>query len=123
LEQSSYFLQPVSPLEFTFVSNGPNGQIVKRISFKPFPEDDRVFNLGLVDERPDGTCSDITVSDNKDLERVIGSVALVIRIFLKSFPDKSVFITGSTVFPELGFIESFYLRRSEILILLFFSMD
>lgn len=55
-----------------------------------------VFSLGLGDELADGTLSDITITDNKDLENVIGSVAAAIDMFLNSFPTRSVFIKGST---------------------------
>lgn len=55
-----------------------------------------MFSLGLGDELSDGTLSDITITDNKDMEIVIGSVAFAITIFLRTFPERSVFIRGST---------------------------
>ena len=88
----------ISPdlLTFEFVSNGPNGDVIKivnytEINIKGF------YNLGFGDKDSiTGYISDITVTNNNDSEKVLPTVASTLYVFTNNYPDAIIIATGST---------------------------
>ena len=85
-----------SLLKFEFHSEGPRGKIRKQVLFKMFPENPGVFNLGFGDVEPDGSVNDTVVTDNKDGQKVLATVALTVYKFFEQYPSSFVYVTGST---------------------------
>ena len=83
-------------LVFDFESIGSTSVIQKRIVFSRFPGSTSVYNLALVDVRPDGALDDLSVSNNRDMRMVLATVVQALRIFFESRPRGTVFFTGST---------------------------
>ena len=54
------------------------------------------YNLALLDETADGTYSDLTVTNNKDMRHVLATVYQTVLVFLEGHADSRIFITGST---------------------------
>jgi hypothetical protein len=80
---------------FKFTSKGPQGLILKAVIFAPIG--DGLYNLVLVDVSSDtGYLDDIARSDNQDMEKILATVAACIYAFTEMYPDKEVFIQGST---------------------------
>jgi hypothetical protein len=55
----------------------------------------QVFNVALLDILEDGTMSDISVTNNKDLRTVLATVIKIIEEFLNSHPNCFVVFKGS----------------------------
>jgi hypothetical protein len=55
-----------------------------------------VFNLVFGDLRADGTIDDNVVSDNKDRNKILKTVAMAVFDFTQRFPDRYVYFEGST---------------------------
>jgi hypothetical protein len=83
---------------FTFISEGPKGQILKNVYFtkmkvKGFRNlfnlafGDKIDNLEKIDDR--------IVSDNQDREKVLATVAHTVIIFTKQNPNAKIFVVGS----------------------------
>ena len=83
-------------LKFEFHSEGPKGIIKKLVLYKPFENNPDVFNLGFGDEGKNGEINDVVVSDNKDSEKILATVALTVYKFYENHPDCFVYVTGST---------------------------
>lgn len=97
MNQPHYKLVATSDrLQFEFVSEGPKGQIVKRIEYTYIDSLD-FWNLGFGDYNPiTRQINDHTVSNNGDGRKVLATVALSIREFMTLRPDATIFFTGST---------------------------
>ena len=81
---------------FEFISEGPNGFIVKRVQFTLL-NTKGVYNLAFGDKDPQsGTLNDLAVSNNGDSEKVLATVAGAVYIFCDNHPGSWIFITGST---------------------------
>lgn len=80
---------------FEFFSIGPKGLIPKRIAFVPTEFTD-IYNLSFGDINIDGEINDYSISDNKDRNKVLATVAYAIEIYLDKHPNRYVFFTGST---------------------------
>ncbi|HEX8061472.1 MAG TPA: hypothetical protein VF473_11080, partial [Cyclobacteriaceae bacterium] len=52
--------------------------------------------LAFGDLADDGNIDDLIVTNNKDTAKVLVTVASVIKAFLTAYPDRLVFIKGST---------------------------
>lgn len=86
-----------SLLKFEFFSEGPKGKIKKRIIFRQ-TKNRSVFNLGFGDvDIETGEINDSVITDNKDSQKVLGTVASTIYKFFEKYADCYVFATGSTV--------------------------
>ena len=95
--EKGYSLETINTgLEFTFLSTGPKGPIKKYILFKPMETVAGVFTMGFGDISPGGVLSDQVVSNNRDLNLVVGALLLSINLFFEHHPDKSLFIIGNT---------------------------
>ena len=81
--------------EFTFVSNGPKGQIKKMVQYIE-TGDPNIYNLAFGDLLPDGRIDDHIKNDNKDRNKVLATVAITAYEFTARYPEKIVFFTGSS---------------------------
>jgi hypothetical protein len=81
-------------LRFEFESLGPR-TIPKVILIKStgLPA---IYSLALLDQMPDGSLSDMTVSDNGDMETVLATVIQCLSVFLDRHPQSVVAFAGST---------------------------
>ena len=93
-EKSYPFQISTANIRYSFESVSEEKIIEKAVVFVEtnYPN---IYNLALVDILGDGTESDITVSNNNDLETVMATVIKIIDDFLNKFPDKSVIFQGS----------------------------
>ncbi len=82
---------------FGFESDGPNGKIKKIVRFSPQNADGiTYFNIAFGDEIDEGKLNDKAISDNKDREKILATVAATIIEFTSYFPDVMVYAKGST---------------------------
>lgn len=78
-----------------FISNGPKGPINKRIEFQEFKP--YHFNLAFGDWNDKKRCLDDFVrSNNKDMVKVLATVARVVDAFIQARPDSKIRVEGST---------------------------
>ena len=93
-EKSYPFKISTANIRYSFESVSEEKVIEKAVIFveTDYPN---IYNLALVDVLEDRTESDITVSNNNDLETVMATVIKIIDDFLNKFPDKSVIFRGS----------------------------
>ena len=81
---------------FEFISNGPNGKIPKVIQFSS-TRYENVFNLAFGDKHPEtGELDDFAISNNKDTEKILATVAASVYAFSENHPGAWVYATGST---------------------------
>jgi len=80
--------------EYKFISTGPNGDILKILSFdKIFI--DSLYNLSLVDQLPNGTMSDTHFSNNNDIRKIMATIVEAMIDYTNNFPDRMIFFQGS----------------------------
>lgn len=81
---------------FEFTSVGPKGEIPKLVIYSETGVTD-VYNLGFGDkDLITGDIDDLAVTDNKDSQKVLATVASTIYTFIHQHPEAWVFATGST---------------------------
>jgi hypothetical protein len=80
---------------FEFISEGPKGRIPKIIKYSETNEEN-VYNLAFGNKNVTGDIDDLTVSDNRDSEKIIATVVSTIYAFTDKHPERMVFATGST---------------------------
>lgn len=80
---------------FEFLSIGPKGIIPKRVAFIP-TEYESVYNLTFGDVNVYGEINDYSISDNGDRNKVLATLVHVMEIYLRRFPERWVYFTGST---------------------------
>ncbi len=81
---------------YEFVSEGPGAAIRKLIEFQA-THDAGLFNLAFGDKDPrTGEMDDLSVSDNGDTEKVLGTVVAAVYTFCEQYPDAYVYASGST---------------------------
>lgn len=97
MKYDEYYVE-TSPslLKYEFYSDGPKGRIKKQVIFKAFEENPSVYNLGFGDVGENGEINDTIVSDNRDSEKVLATVAMTIFKFYEKYPEAYIFVTGST---------------------------
>lgn len=85
-------------LDFEFDSEGPNGIIRKVVRFSPKNSNGiTYFNLGFGDlDFKTGTINDQSISNNKDRDRILATVASTVSAFTEQYPDAIVYAKGST---------------------------
>ncbi len=83
-------------LSFVFESINNGRKITKAVEYVPFPFDKRIYNLAFGDINENGELDDLSVSDNQDMEKVLATVIQTIFVFFRTYPDKTLFFTGST---------------------------
>lgn len=94
LEASPHFL------DFEFSSTGPKGEIRKIVRFTKMKIADasiEVYNIGFGDyNKAEDRIDDLIVTDNKDSDKVMASVAAAVMAFTDQRPEILVFAQGST---------------------------
>ncbi len=85
-------------LDYAFESDGPKGKIKKLVTFVPQnAEGITYFNLGFGDlDTETGKINDLAISDNKDTEKILATIAATVLEFTRHFPDIMVYAKGST---------------------------
>lgn len=81
--------------EFTFVSDGPKGQIQKIVQFKE-TDNPEIYNLAFGNLLPDGAVDDHVKNDNLDRDKILATVAATVYEFTSHLADKFVFFRGNT---------------------------
>lgn len=81
--------------EYVFTSIGPKGAITKIIQFEP-TQNGAIVNLAFGNKKEDGSIDDLARNDNKDSNKILATIASVLIIFFEAYPDKWVFVSGST---------------------------
>ena len=66
------------------------------IEYRLIDNNTLLYNLALVDILPNGEVSDLSVSDNKDMPKILATVFQSILYFFEVKPQASIFIQGST---------------------------
>lgn len=92
-----YELKSGEQLEmFEFVSDGPNGRIVKIVQYMPTNYKD-LYNLGFGDKNSfTGEIDDKVISNNGDSEKVLATVVATLYAFTDRHPEVTIYVTGST---------------------------
>src|SRR5690242_7208503 len=80
---------------FYFFSNGPKGQIRKKVSFTSFVENSYFLSFGDLDPKTH-SMNVKTISNNADTGKIFFTVAKIIYEFTKLFPEARIHFTGST---------------------------
>jgi hypothetical protein len=85
-------------LEFNFFSQGPKGAIKKVVRFTKVKAGQfTYYNLGFGDwNEKENRIDDFVVSDNKDAEMVLATVAATAIDFSNHFSDAIIYAKGST---------------------------
>ena len=93
-----YHLIKRTSFTYEFYSDGPKGIIRKAINFKRSNvAAKKVFNLSFGDwDEKTGRISDNIVTNNKDRDKVLATVAGAVLDFMIDYPDEIIFATGST---------------------------
>jgi len=85
--------------EYSFFSEGPKGRIQKIVSYSYLGSQDGYdyYNLGFGDYDPVAKkVSDLKVSDNKDPDKVLTTIAATAMEFTRQFPGRRIVVEGST---------------------------
>jgi hypothetical protein len=92
------FLTNESFLDFEFESEGPKGRIKKVVRYSPQNANGiTYFNLAFGDWNEETRkIDDSAISNNKDRERILATVAATVLEFTAHFPDVMVYSKGST---------------------------
>ena len=81
---------------FEFTSIGPKGRIPKLVMYSKTSDKD-VYNLAFGDKNIiTGGIDDLAVTDNKDSQKVLTTVAFTAYAFLSKYPNAWINATGST---------------------------
>ncbi len=84
-----------SIMVFEFVSEGPKGLIRKRVHYQKTTQVG-TYNLALGDVNSKTNKIDFDViTDNKDAEKVLATVAKTVFIFIDNFPKARIYAEGS----------------------------
>lgn len=86
-----------SRLYFKFLSVSPEKTIQKIVYFVPVSPKSQIYNLALVDLLPDGSYCDMAITNNHDLEKVMGTVFKCVEAFFLHYPTAEIYFTGSTL--------------------------
>ena len=83
-----------SGLAYEFISEGPNGNIKKRVEFTPYFEGSTIYNLRFGDWCDNGDIDDEVVTNNLDTEKVLATVGMCVMLFFKIYPNYSIVFMG-----------------------------
>jgi len=95
LERYEPLVASDNELEYRFDSIGPKGKILKIIQFVK-TNDPRFYIMSFGDILPDGSVDHHIKNDNKDRNKILATVAVVVYEFTARNPNKFVFFKGST---------------------------
>jgi hypothetical protein len=82
--------------DYVFYSEGPKGRIKKVVRYRRIESDPITYNLAFGDENENGVVSDTVVSNNRDRDTVLSTVANTINAFCDHFGDHFIYAEGST---------------------------
>ena len=83
-------------MSFRFTSVGPKGEIPKLVVYSK-TRIKNLYNLGFGDEDTNtGNIDDLVVTDNKDSQKVLATVAFTVYAFTDVYPNALIAATGST---------------------------
>lgn len=84
--------------DYEFYSEGPNGKIKKSIHYTKIEKAELpIHNLAFGDKNADtNVIDDLIISNNKDKDLILATVAHTINEFCSNHVDQYVFATGST---------------------------
>jgi hypothetical protein len=80
---------------FEFISEGHNGNILKRIEFVP-TQWPGVYNLAFGDIKENGVLDDLMISNNGDRNKILATIVKVIESYTNKYPDRWIYFEGST---------------------------
>lgn len=88
----------IDRLSFEFYSDGPKGNIKKVIHYTRLEVSDlEIFNLGFGDfNEATQKINDLSVTNNLDRDKVLGTVAHSVLYFFDKYPHAQVAFRGST---------------------------
>jgi hypothetical protein len=96
-EEGYSFTKEPEIFYYEFFSEGPNGKIRKVVQFKQISATGDIYNLGFGDFNEDtNVVDDLSVSDNKDTQKVLATVAKTVIDFMQQHPRSIVLAKGST---------------------------
>ncbi len=78
-----------------FISKGKYGNIFKRIVFTA-TEVENVYNLSFGDIDEYGEINDFNISGNGDRNKILATVADVVKNYTQKFPERLIVFKGST---------------------------
>jgi hypothetical protein len=85
---------------FAFDSEGPKGILKKVIAYSAIKNLHNSYNLGFgtlkTDSNGDFYIDDNEISDNGDRNKVLATVAISVYAFIDKYPDKKIYLTGSS---------------------------
>lgn len=97
MDQPSYSFRKIKrELLFEFDSISESNLIHKVIAYELIDDTQFIFNLSLVDKNENGQLSDLAVSNNQDMEKVLATVVQTLGVFFMEFEGAKVFFKGST---------------------------
>jgi hypothetical protein len=79
---------------FRFVSVGKK-EIIKIVEFQKTTKT-AVYNLAMGDRVDKRSFSDMEISNNGDIKKVLTTVVNIVQIYTKKYPARSIFIAGNT---------------------------
>lgn len=88
------FEPPRIDFRYEFISVSKQKQVKKVVHFSP-TDVEGLYNLALLDVLYDGKTSDLTETNNKDMNTVLATVVQIIIDFFDKNPTNFVFIQGS----------------------------
>lgn len=83
-------------LSFTFQSISDEKTINKIVIYSKVSDFPEIYNLALGDILDNDEVSDLTISNNSDLHKVIATVVQTMLIFFKRYPDNHIYFKGNT---------------------------
>jgi hypothetical protein len=95
------YLNGSTPNRFSFESVGPKGIIIKLIEFEAMPDFflpdiGAVMNLSFGDLKVDGSVDDKVISNNRDRDKILATVAAVIVEYTNKYGKVHVHAKGET---------------------------
>lgn len=88
------FLASQNYLSFKFESNCDGRKISKVVEYVEVEE--QIYNLAFGDIDENGELDDLSVSANRDMEKVLATVVQTIFVFFEMNPETTLFFQGST---------------------------
>lgn len=83
-------------LTFEFESEGKLGRVSKLVAYQA-TNLKGVYNLAFGDKNAEtGQINDRVITDNRDRDKVLATVAATVYAFTDKYPDSWVYLTGST---------------------------
>lgn len=83
-------------LLFRFESKSIEKTIQKVVAYSPFPDNPEVYNLALGDILENGEVSDLSVSNNDDMQKIMATVIHTMLRFFEKYPNNFIYFKGST---------------------------